>query len=485
MVADRAGGAGISPLGPPPPLTAQGEIRTILARILLPYPLRSAPMSRPLAVICLAAGMGKRTKVSMPKVLLPLCGRTLVSSALLAAAELKPARTVVVLHNQKERVQASLEKDLAGKFDGSSQSIHYVDQGEPNGTGHAVQVGMEPLKDFVGDVLVIYGDCPLMTAETLQDMVDLRADSACSALTAYPDDVTGLGRILRNDEGHFVGIRESKDCSEEELQIDEVNCGFYCFDSEMLRPALARLQPNNAQGEYYLTDVIADFVSQGQVLPTAEAVDVAEIMGVNSLSDLSLVQSVMQERILLEHMSNGVLIADPAATWIDHDVEIGSDSRILPCTVIGSGCKIGNDCEVGPFTHLRGGTVLEDGAALGNFVEAKNAQIGPGAKAKHLTYLGDAVVGANANIGCGTITANYDGVNKHQTKIGAGAFIGSGTVLCAPSEVGDEAMTAAGAVVKPGSAIKAQELWLGVPARYLRQRELPAAALPSTGENKQ
>lgn len=426
-------------------------------------------MTRPLAVICLAAGMGKRTKVSMPKVLLPLCGRTLVSAALLAVAELQPARTVVVLHNQKKRVQESLDKALAGQF----ENLEYVDQGEPKGTGHAVQVGMTPLADFDGDVLVIYGDCPLMTADTLRDILDLRGDAACAALTSYPEEVAGLGRILRDNEGKFVGIREHKDCSDEELLIDETNSGFYCFDSQKLRLALERLQPNNAQGEYYLTDVIADFVSQGEVLPTAEAADIAEIMGVNSLADLSLVQSVMQERILLEHMNNGVMIADPAATWIDHDVEIGSDTTIQPCTVIRSGCKVGAGCEVGPFAHLRGGTVLEDGAGLGNFVEAKNAQIGRGAKAKHLTYLGDALVGEDANIGCGTITANYDGVNKHQTKIGARAFIGSGTVLCAPAEVGDEAMTAAGAVVKPGTEIKAQELWLGVPARYLRQRELP------------
>ena len=424
--------------------------------------------------------MGKRTKVSMPKVLLPLCGRTLASSALLAAADLQPARTVVVLHNQMERVQASLQKALAGKFgsvDGAS--VDYVDQGAPKGTGHAVQVGMEPLKDFVGDIIVIYGDCPLMTAATLRDLIDLRGDAACSALTAYPDDVTGLGRILRDAEGRFVGIREHKDCSDEELAIDETNCGFYCFDSEKLRPALARLQPNNAQGEYYLTDVIADFVAQGEELPTAEARDLAEVQGVNSLADLSLVQSIMQERILIQHMDNGVMIIDPAAVWIDHDVTIGSDTVILPGCVIGAGCKIGNGCEIGPFAHLRGGTVLEDGAALGNFVEAKNAHLGKGAKAKHLTYLGDAVVGEKANIGCGTITANYDGVNKHQTKIGARAFIGSGTVLCAPAEVGDDAMTAAGAVVKPGSNIKARELWLGVPARYLRQRELPAGPLPA------
>lgn len=428
-------------------------------------------MSRPLAVICLAAGMGKRTKVSMPKVLLPLCGRTLAESALVAAAELEPAHTVVVLHNQKEKVQASLEGALGGRFD----QLTFVDQGAPKGTGHAVQVGMQPLQDFDGDVLVIYGDCPLMTAETLADLRSLRGEAACSALTAYPDDPTGLGRILRGADGAFVGIREQKDCSPDEEAIDEVNCGFYCFDAAKLRPALARLEPNNAQGEYYLTDVIADFVSGGEVLPTMEAADLAEVQGVNSLADLAVVQSLMQDRILLEHLDNGVMILDPAATWIDADVTIGSDTKIFPGTVIGAGCSIGAGCEVGPFAHLRGGTVLEDGAALGNFVEAKNARVGAGAKAKHLTYLGDAEVGAGANIGCGTITANYDGVHKHQTRIGAGAFIGSGTVLCAPAEVGEGAMTAAGAIVKPGTEIRAQELWLGVPARYLRQRQLPSS----------
>ena len=426
-------------------------------------------MSRPLAVICLAAGMGKRTKVSMPKVLLPICGRTLAESALLAAAELQPEHMVVVLHNQKERVEASLQAALGDRVAGLS----FVDQGAPKGTGHAVQVGMEPLRDFVGDVIVIYGDCPLMTAETLGELRELRGDAACSALTAYPDDPTGLGRILRDDDGRFVGIREQKDCSAEEAAIDEVNCGFYCFDAEKLRPALAGLQPNNAQGEYYLTDVIADFVAKGEVLPTLEADDVTEVQGVNSLADLAVVQAILQERILLRHLSEGVMITDPAATWIDADVEIGRDTRILPGTVIGAGCRIGVGCEVGPFAHLRGGTVLEDGAALGNFVEAKKTHLGAGAKAKHLTYLGDASVGAGANIGCGTITANYDGVNKHRTQIGAGAFIGSGTVLCAPAEVGDGAMTAAGAVVRPGSNIGADELWLGVPARYLRQRALP------------
>jgi len=426
-------------------------------------------MSRPLAVICLAAGMGKRTKVSMPKVMLPICGRTLAASALLAAAELEPDQVVVVLHNQMERVQASLEAALSGRL----KALTFVDQGAPKGTGHAVQVGMEPLRDFVGDVIVIYGDCPLMTAATLTELRELRGEAACSALTAYPDDPAGFGRILRDDAENFVGIREQRDCSPAEDAIQEVNCGFYSFDSDRLRPALANLKPTNAQGEYYLTDVISDFVAQGEVLPTMEAVDVSEVQGVNSLTELAVAQAIMQERILLRHLDNGVMITDPAATWIDADVEIGRDTRILPGTVIGAGCRVGAGCEVGPFAHLRGGSVLEDGAVIGNFVELKQAHVGAGAKAKHLTYLGDAVVGAGANIGCGTITANYDGVNKHQTKIGDRAFLGSGTVVCAPAEVGDGAMTGAGSIVKPGTTIKAQELWLGVPARYLRQRGAP------------
>ncbi len=428
-------------------------------------------MSRPLAVICLAAGLGKRTKVSLPKVLLPLCGRTLAQSALLATAPLEPARVVVVLHHQKDKVQKALTESLAGTFG----RLEFVDQGAPKGTGHAVQVAMQALADFRGDVLVVYGDCPLITTQTLYELCELRGDAPCSVLTAFPEDATGLGRILRDDDERFIGIREHKDCSDDELAIDEINAGFYCFDSEALRPALASLKPNNAQGELYLTDVVATFVQRGAEVPTLQAEDASEITGVNSLVDLALARALMQERILWEHLQNGVLIVDPSATWIDHGVTIGADTKILPGTVIGTGCAIGSHCEVGPFAHLRAGTVLEDGAEIGNFVEAKKTRMGAGAKAKHLTYLGDAVVGAKANIGAGTITANYDGVHKHETRIGARAFLGSGTVGVAPSEIGDDAMTGAGAIVKRGSKIGPREVWVGVPARLLKQRELAPA----------
>ncbi len=418
-------------------------------------------MSRPLAVVCLAAGLGKRTKVSIPKVLLPLCGRTLAGCSLDATTELGPIRTVVVLHHQKDRV----EQALAGR-----PGVTFVDQGKPLGTGHAVQVAMQALADFDGDVIVTYGDCPLMTAPTLAALRQARGHAPCSVLTANPEDPTGLGRILRDDDGRFVGIREQRDCNTEELAIDEINAGFYCFDAKALRPALQNLRPNNAQGEYYLTDVIAQFVQDGNDVPTLEAEDQSEILGVNSLADLAVARMVMQERILMQHLLNGVLIHDPASTYIDHGVTIGADTRVLPCTVIGTGCVIGKNCEVGPFAHLRGGTVLEDGAEIGNFVEAKKTHLGQGSKAKHLTYLGDATIGKNANIGAGTITANYDGVHKHPTVIGDGCFVGSGTVLVAPSSMGARSMTGAGAVVKRNSKLGADEIWVGLPARLLKPR---------------
>jgi bifunctional UDP-N-acetylglucosamine pyrophosphorylase/glucosamine-1-phosphate N-acetyltransferase len=328
--------------------------------------------------------------------------------------------------------------------------------------------------DFHGDVLITYGDCPLITTATLRDLRELRGSAPASVLTAVADDPEGLGRILRDDDGRFVGIREHKDCSEEELAIDEINAGFYCFDSDALRPALANLKPNNKQGELYLTDAVEALAKKREV-PTLEAEDADEIAGVNTLADLSIARARMQERILLEHLDNGVIVVDPITTWIDHGVQIGADTRILPATVIGTGCVIGRNCEVGPFAHLRAGTVLEDGAEIGNFVEAKKTHVGAGAKAKHLTYLGDATIGARANIGAGTITANYDGVHKHATKIGAGAFIGSGSVLVAPTEVGEEALTGAGAVVTRGTVIAPREVWVGVPARRLKVREVPPA----------
>ncbi|MSR38711.1 MAG: bifunctional N-acetylglucosamine-1-phosphate uridyltransferase/glucosamine-1-phosphate acetyltransferase [Planctomycetes bacterium] len=427
-----------------------------------PY-LPAPSMPRSLAVVCLAAGLGKRTKVSIPKVLLPLCGRTLAGSALDVTDALLPDRTIVLVHHQADKVQRALA---------NRTSVTFVDQGKPMGTGHAVKAAMHALGDFDGDVLVIYGDCPLMTTATLSALRLARGTAPCAMLTAYPSDTDGLGRILRDEAGRLLGIREAKDCSKDQLLIDEINAGFYCFDARALGPALQTLKPNNAQGEYYLTDVIAQFVAEGRDVATIEAEAGDEILGVNSLADLAVARLVMQERILMEHLHNGVIITDPSTTFIDHGVKIGADTRILPCTVISVGCTIGKHCEVGPFAHLRAGTVLEDGAEIGNFVEAKKTLVGAGSKAKHLTYLGDTVIGKNANIGAGTITANYDGVNKHETRIGDRVFIGSGTVIVAPSQLGADSMTGAGAVVKPNTLIGEREVWVGVPARLKKTRDL-------------
>ncbi len=422
-------------------------------------------MSRSLAVLVLAAGKGTRTKLSAPKVLLPLCGRTLLDSVLHAVQRLSPDRTLVVVSHDKEKVSESLSRAPGGK------SRELVDQGRAQGTGHAVSVAMDQLQDFQGDVVVVYGDCPLITTPTLAALREARGDAPAAVLTAYAPDPSGLGRILRDEQGELVGIREQRDCSPEEAEVDEVNAGLYCFDPARLRPALHALTNDNSQGEYYLTDVIGHFTSEGASVPTVEVEDPDEILGVNSLIELALVRELMQERILLGHMEAGVRIEDPSTTYIDHDVEIGAETRILPCTVLRSGVRIGRGCEVGPFTHLRSGTVLEDAAEVGNFVEAKKARVGRHTKAKHLTYLGDVTIGENANIGAGTVIANYDGVHKHETVIGDGAFVGSGTVLVAPSRMGKGSKTGAGAIVTRGTEIGEGETFVGVPAKILKSKQ--------------
>jgi bifunctional UDP-N-acetylglucosamine pyrophosphorylase/glucosamine-1-phosphate N-acetyltransferase len=418
-------------------------------------------MPRPLAVIVLAAGLGKRTKVSLPKVLLPLCGRTVLGTVLDVVAGLQPKRTLVVVHHGKPLI----EKALAGR------DVQAVDQGSPRGTGHAAQVALGAIADFRGDAMIVNGDCPLVTEASLRELKESRRDAAAALLTAVADDPTGLGRVQRDAKGDVFGIVEEKDCTDEQKGIDEINAGFYCFDGEELRGVIGRLSDQNAQRELYLTDAVRHLAAAGKRIVGVPLADADEAQGINTLAELALAREVMQHRILLRHLENGVVIEDPSTVWIDHDVEIGADTRILPCSVIRSGCKVGKGCEVGPFAHLRAGTVLEDGAEIGNFVEVKNSKVGSGTKAKHLTYLGDATIGRNANIGAGTITANYDGKHKHKTWIDDEAFIGSGTVLVAPSKIGKGAKTGAGAIVTRNQEIEPGDVWVGVPARSMKTRK--------------
>jgi bifunctional UDP-N-acetylglucosamine pyrophosphorylase/glucosamine-1-phosphate N-acetyltransferase len=280
-----------------------------------------------------------------------------------------------------------------------------------------------------------------------------------------------MGRVLRDDSGKLLGVREAKDCDEDQLWIEEFNVGTYCFDGERLPAVLAKLSSDNAQGELYLTDTVAELLADDELVETLTLVDTDEALGVNTLEELALARQVIQERILVAHLENGVIIEDPGTTFIDHGVAIGAGTRILPCTVIRSGVVIGADCEVGPFSHLRVGTYMEEGAEVGNFVEVKKSFIGSHTKAKHLTYLGDTTIGQRSNIGAGTITANYDGKAKHPTVIGDGAFVGSGTVLVAPAKMGDGATTGAGAIVTRNTQIPPGDVYVGVPAKSLKDRK--------------
>jgi len=428
-----------------------------------------ASRSTPITVVILAAGLGKRMKSERPKVLAPLCGRPLIAWVLDAAKSLAPEQILLVTGHMKELVAEALEQH--GQ---NWKGVTLVHQAEQLGTGHAVQVCLPQLGSNPGRVVVLYGDMPLLGAGTLQSLLALQERSAASGaaiLTACPENARGFGRVLRGRNGGVERIVEEKDCTPAQKEIGEVNTGVYVFDGKALVDALPRLSRNNAQKEYYLTEVVALLAASGLPVAAHETEELDEIIGINNLVHLSEARWALQQRILEQHLLNGVAIEDPATTTIDHGVTIGVGTRILPFTVIRSGVQIGAHCEVGPFTHLRAGSVLADHAEIGNFTECKNARVGKHTKAKHLAYLGDVTLGEHANVGAGTIFANYDGKRKHQSKVGDKAFLGSGTVVVAPNSIGAGATTGAGAVVTRESAIGKSEVWVGVPARRLERKK--------------
>jgi bifunctional UDP-N-acetylglucosamine pyrophosphorylase/glucosamine-1-phosphate N-acetyltransferase len=410
-------------------------------------------------------------KSAMPKVLHPLCGRTMLAWVVDQALALEPERVLVVVGHGADEVEESLGAE------GLVERVQLVRQEPQLGTGHALQCCVPHLdarEAGAGRVVVLYGDMPLLRVERVAELLERQRDDAprgAALLTAKPSKPRGFGRILRGADGRITGIVEERDANAEERAIDEVNLGVYAFDQRAILDALPLLSKANDQGEYYLTDAIGTFVEAGLPVVGIEVEDEIEAVGVNTLGHLAAARTAIQARILERHMSNGVYIEDPATTTIDHDVRIGTGTKILPCTVIRSGVRIGSGCEVGPFTQLRTGTILEDGAEIGNFTECKKSRIGSHAKAKHLAYLGDATIGAGTNIGAGTIFANYDGVEKHPSTVGRKAFIGSGTIVVAPNRIGDGATTGAGAVVKKNSNVPAGEVWVGVPARKLERAQ--------------
>jgi bifunctional UDP-N-acetylglucosamine pyrophosphorylase / glucosamine-1-phosphate N-acetyltransferase len=429
---------------------------------------------RPAAVIVLAAGEGTRMKSRTPKILHEVSGRTLVDHMLTAARGLKPERLIVVVGHARERVQAHLAQ--------TSPDVQTVVQPEQKGTGHAVRIVLESVGTIGGTVLVTYGDTPLLRAETLAALLERHGDdgNAVTVLTAEVPDPYGYGRIIRDTSGAVLEIVEEKDADPEQRAIKEMNSGVYAFDGHLLADAVKRVSTSNVQGEEYLTDVLSILRQDGHRVGAHVAADYVEVEGVNDRVQLAFVRKMLNSRLLEAHMRAGVTVIDPASTWVDVDVTLEPDVVIHPGTqlhgrttvaegaeigpattltdtVVGEGAlvrnavcveaEIGPEALVGPYAYLRPGTVLGRKAKAGTYVEMKNAQVGEGAKVPHLTYVGDATIGAGANIGASSIFVNYDGVNKHHSTVGEHAFVGCDTMLVAPVNIGDGAYTAAGSVI--------------------------------------
>lgn len=398
-------------------------------------------------------------KSQTPKVLFEVCGQSMLSHSIDAVRGVRPKHIVVVVGHGRDLVRAAFE---------GQKNLEFVTQDPPRGTGDAVKVAMRAVPESAEIVLVTYGDMPCLRSETLQKLTAALPAGGVALLTVTREEAHGFGRILRDPDGDFVGIREEKDCSPDERAVREVNVGVYAFDRAALARAIPKIKPSNAQREYYLTDAVFEIAKHAGLIRLVEIEDEDEALGVNSLSELAMARNVLQERILDFHLDAGVVIEDPVTTMIDADVEIGAGTVIHPFTVLRSGVRIGENCEIGPFAHLRAGATMLTKAKVGNFVEIKKSTLGAGVKAMHLAYIGDTTIGENANIGAGTITANYDGKDKWPTQIGARAFIGSGTVLVAPSTVGEGAVTGAGAIVAR-KCVPAGEVWVGVPAKKLER----------------
>ena len=410
------------------------------------------------AAIVLAAGLGTRMKSDHPKVLHPLAGRPMVLHLLDSLAAIGPEQVIVVLGPDMKAVAEALEA--------SDLPIETVVQQDRLGTGHAVMQAKKALGDFAGDVLILYGDSPLITSDTLNQMLDVRRSSnhpAAVVLGFRPWEPDAYGRLILNEAGGLDRIVEAKDASEDELLSDLCNSGVMAVDGTKLFALTDRLSDDNAKGEYYLTDIVGLARQDGDTCAVVEGAE-EELMGVNSRVELAVAERILQDRLRVAAMDRGATLQDPASVYFSWDTEIGKDVTIGPDVFFGPGVSIGDNVEirafchiegatvadgavVGPFARLRPGAEIGSAAHIGNFVEIKNAVISAGAKANHLSYIGDATVGAKANIGAGTITCNYDGYVKSHTDIGAGAFIGSNTALVAPVKVGDGAVIGAGSTI--------------------------------------
>ncbi|RQW85629.1 MAG: bifunctional UDP-N-acetylglucosamine diphosphorylase/glucosamine-1-phosphate N-acetyltransferase GlmU [Geobacter sp.] len=427
-----------------------------------------------LAAIILAAGKGTRMRSKLVKVMHPLAGAPLIEYPLTAAQEANASQIIVVIGHQADALR---------DFFADRKDIAFALQEEQNGTGHAVACAAPHLQGFNGNVLILCGDVPLTKTETLRDLLQRHEEqrATVTVLTASLDNPFGYGRIIKNSSGEVTAIVEEKDATPDQRAVREINSGIYCVAANFLFDAVSRLGKDNAQGEQYLTDIIRMAVEQGLSCAAHPIADPLEVMGINDRVQLAEAEAVMRKRINEKHMRDGVTLRDPAASYLDRGTLVGRDTVIGPgvhisgrseigeeCLIepgaIIRGCRIGNrvvvkagsvlegsiihdDVSIGPMAHLRPGTELLEKVKIGNFVETKKITMGKGSKASHLTYLGDASIGSDVNIGCGTITCNYDGVSKHRTVIEDGVFVGSDVQFVAPVTVGRNSTIAAGSTV--------------------------------------
>ena len=407
---------------------------------------------REIAVVVLAAGQGTRMRSDRAKVLHEICGVPMLGHVQQVARQLDPQRLIVVVGREAEAVTRVF-----------GDHAEFVVQAEQKGTGHAVGVCEKSLADFDGDVLILYGDTPLLRPETLLEMRALKAEKGADlvVLTACGDIP---GRVVRNAEGRVERIVEAQDANAEELALEERNTGVYLVSSQLLWKALGKIEPGNAQGEFYLTDIVGYAVETGHRVEALRVEDSQECLGINDRNQLAEATGIMRRRINERLMADGVTLIDPETTYIDAIVEIGGDTVIEPgccitgATVIGRGVVIKANCYIedsqlddgvvfGPYSHLRPQSHLMDGVKIGNFVEVKNSTLGPGSKSAHLTYIGDADVGSNVNFGCGSVVVNYDGYVKSRSKVADGAFIGCNVNLISPVTIEARAFLAAGSTI--------------------------------------
>ncbi len=468
----------------------------------------------PLAIVVLAAGKGTRMGLPIPKVLVETSEGAMIHHVLQTAASVKPEKIVVVTGYQRELVEEEIAKHSAA-FGYENIPVEYAFQKEQKGTGDAVKAALDNLKDFSGTVIILYGDVPLVRPETLQSLIEKHRQekATLTLISATTDTPSFYGRVLRDSETKKVlCVREAKDCADHEYLIMESNIGIYAVDSSFLHPAIESLDTNNAQQEYLLTDIVEKASTEGQTVSTYILPNIIETQGVNTLYHLMLVNREIHRRRVEAVMSQGVLVEDESSVTIGANVSLAPGVRIGPNVILkgettiegnvvieGSACLIdtvvkegaflkfgvraeeaviGANTAIGPFAHLRPGTKLGSDVKIGNFVETKKATFHDGAKASHLSYLGDCEVGAEANIGAGTITCNYDGYKKSKTTIGAGAFIGSNTSLVAPVNIGNGASIGAGSTITKDvdedalALTRADQKSIGGWAKKKREREL-------------